>query len=99
VKGSGAEQLTSGEWGGMLLAAVVAAVTGYAAIAFLLGWLRKRSLGVFAVYRVVVGAFCIGLFFLQQPHREAVLPEPPAGIGASVPVSQPQPPAPAGERL
>jgi undecaprenyl-diphosphatase len=63
----GGEVMSAGEWQGMLLATVVAAITGYAAIAFLLGWLRNRSLGVFAIYRILVGAFSIGLFFMQQP--------------------------------
>ena len=63
----GGEVMTAGEWQGMLLATVVAAITGYFAIAFLLGWLRNRSLGIFAIYRILVGAFSIGLFFMQQP--------------------------------
>lgn len=62
----GGEVMSASEWQGMLLATVVAAITGYAAIAFLLGWLRNRSLGVFAIYRILVGAFSIGLFFMQQ---------------------------------
>jgi undecaprenyl-diphosphatase len=62
----GVEPLTGGEWGSMLLAAVVAAISGYAAIAFLLGYLRNRSLAVFAAYRVLVGAFAIGLYFAQR---------------------------------
>jgi undecaprenyl-diphosphatase len=62
----GKEHLSGGEWGGMLLAAAIAAVTGYLAIAFLLKWLRTRSLGVFAVYRIVLGAFVIGLYFVQK---------------------------------
>lgn len=63
----GSEPVSGGEWGGMLLAAAVAGVTGYFAIAFLLKWLRTRSLWGFAVYRILVGAFAIGLYFLQQP--------------------------------
>ncbi len=62
----GVEPMSAGEWGGMLLATAVAAVTGYLAIAFLLRWLRTRSVGVFALYRVVLGLFSIGLFFLQK---------------------------------
>jgi undecaprenyl-diphosphatase len=50
----------------MLLAAVVAAITGYLAIAFLLRWLRTKSLGIFAVYRIVLGVFVIGLYFAQR---------------------------------
>jgi undecaprenyl-diphosphatase len=63
----GTEPVSGGEWGGMLLAAAVAAITGYFAIAFLLKWLRTRSLWGFAVYRMLVGAFALGLYFLQQP--------------------------------
>lgn len=77
----GGEVIEAAEWQGMLLATVVAAITGYAAIAFLLGWLRKRSLGVFAVYRILVGAFSIGLYFMQQPataRRTVPTPPPPA---------------------
>lgn len=60
-------RLTSGEWSGMLLATFVAAVTGFLAIAFLLRWLRTRSLGFFAIYRIALGAFVIGLYFMQRP--------------------------------
>jgi undecaprenyl-diphosphatase len=77
----GSEPVTGGEWAGMALATVVSAVTGYAAIAFLLGWLRKRSLGVFALYRILVGAFAIGLFLTQGP---AGAPAPaPAAVPAA----------------
>lgn len=92
----GSEPVTGAEWESMLLAAAVAAVTGYAAIAFLLGWLKTRSLGVFAVYRVLVGAFSIGLYFAQSaptpaaarppiapPIRHRALPEAPAGTAAA----------------
>lgn len=61
---SGASPMSAGEWSGMLLAALVAAVTGYAAIAGLLAWLRTRSLGFFVVWRLLVGAFSIGMYFL-----------------------------------
>jgi undecaprenyl-diphosphatase len=39
----------------MLLGVVVSAVAGYAVIAWLLAWLRRRSLMVFVVYRVAFG--------------------------------------------
>ena len=61
----GVEPMSGSEWAGMLLATVVAGITGYVAIAFLLNWLRNRSLGVFAVYRILVGGFAIGLYFYQ----------------------------------
>ncbi len=43
----------------------VAAVVGYAAISFLLGYLQKRSLTLFVVYRFAIGALVIALFFLR----------------------------------
>lgn len=61
----GVEPMTGGEWAGMLLATVVAGVTGYFAIAFLLSWLRTRSLGIFALYRLLAGGFALCLYFLQ----------------------------------
>lgn len=73
--------VTGDEWQGMLLATLVAAITGYLAIAFLLGWLRKRSLGVFALYRILIGGFSIGLFFMQQPATaRRSIPTPPARV-------------------
>jgi undecaprenyl-diphosphatase len=67
----GAEPMAAGEWQGMLVATVVAGITGYVAIAFLLAWLRTRSLGVFAIWRIIVGGFSICLYFFQEPsvHR------------------------------
>ena len=47
------------------------------AIAFLLGWLRKRSLTVFVAERVLVGAFSIWLFVIQgggQGHPRSAAP-------------------------
>src|SRR5204863_2716221 len=40
LKAHGRETLSAGEWEGMLLATVVAGITGYLAIAFFLNWLR-----------------------------------------------------------
>jgi undecaprenyl-diphosphatase len=40
----------------MGIGVVVSAVVGYAVIAWLLSWLRRRSLTVFVVYRVVLAA-------------------------------------------
>jgi len=61
----GDEVLTGDEWSGMLLATLVAAVTGYVAIAFLLKWLRTRPLWPFAIYRFILGAFLIGLYLIN----------------------------------
>jgi undecaprenyl-diphosphatase len=62
----GTDHLVASEWSGMLLATVVAALTGYLAIAFLLRWLRTRSLSGFSIYRIALGAFVIGLYFVQR---------------------------------
>ncbi len=41
------------------------AVIGYAAIAWLLNWLRSRSLTVFVVYRLLLGALILATVFLR----------------------------------
>jgi undecaprenyl-diphosphatase len=41
----------------LLVGIAVSALAGYAVIALLLGWVRRRSLLVFAAYRVALGAF------------------------------------------
>ena len=41
---------------------VVSALAGWAVIAFLLAWIRRRSLTVFAVYRVLLGVSLLALF-------------------------------------
>ncbi len=62
----GANPLQPGELESMILAAVIAGITGYMAIAFLLRWLRTRTLSFFIGYRLLVGAFCIGMYFMQK---------------------------------
>jgi undecaprenyl-diphosphatase len=47
--------------GATIVATLLAFVTGYASIAFLLRWLVGHSIGVFVAYRVVLGAVVIGL--------------------------------------
>ena len=47
--------IESGALAAMLLAVAVSAVAGYAVIAWLLAWLRRRSLLVFVAYRVAFG--------------------------------------------
>ena len=62
-------------WGSMLLATIVAGITGYIVIGFLLGWLRTRSLMFFVSWRLAVGALCIGMYFMQaHPHQPARVP-------------------------
>lgn len=43
----------------------VAAVVGYAAIRFLLGYLQKRSLALFVIYRLAFGALVLVLYFMR----------------------------------
>ena len=43
---------------------IASAVTGYICIAFLLAWLRRRSLYPFAVYAATFGLFYLLLAFL-----------------------------------
>ena len=59
----GVEPLTSGEWSSLLLTTVIAAISGYMAIAFLLRTLRKWPLAWYAWYRIVIGLFAVGLYF------------------------------------
>ena len=54
--GAGAESLAP-----VIVATVVAFISGYAAIAFLLRYLANHSLSVFVVYRVVLGALVLAL--------------------------------------
>jgi undecaprenyl-diphosphatase len=46
---------------GLGIATIVAFISGYASIAFLLRWLTSHSMMIFVVYRVVVGALIIAL--------------------------------------
>ena len=49
----------------MLIGLAASAVVGYAVIAWLLSWLRNRSLTVFVVYRLILGAVILATFFLR----------------------------------
>jgi undecaprenyl-diphosphatase len=57
--------MPSGEWLALGLGTVAAAVVGYLSIAFLMAYLRRHSLALFAVYRVVLGLFLILLWWQQ----------------------------------
>lgn len=59
VVGSGA----SASWGSLVVGFVTSAVSGYAVIALLLGWLQRRSLGVFVAYRLILGMVLVVLFW------------------------------------
>jgi undecaprenyl-diphosphatase len=45
----------------LLIGTVVSGVVGYLSIAWLLGFLRKYSMTVFVVYRIVLGVVLLGL--------------------------------------
>ncbi len=45
----------------LLVATLVSALVGYLSIAFLLGFLRRYNMGVFVVYRLLLGAAILGL--------------------------------------
>jgi undecaprenyl-diphosphatase len=47
----------------LLAGTIVAAIVGYASIAFLLNYLRRRSLGIFIVYRLIVGVAILVLVY------------------------------------
>lgn len=59
LRGLGADG--SPGWGPTAVATVVAFVSGYAAIAWLLRWLTSHTLTVFVVYRLVVGVALLAL--------------------------------------
>lgn len=70
----------------ILLATAVAFASGWAAIAFLVSFLRRNSTGIFIAYRVGLGVLILGLvaggFVLaeelpEQPAIQAGAPEPP----------------------
>lgn len=46
----------------LLIGIAVSGVAGYAVIALLLGWVRRRSLAVFAIYRLLLAGFLV-LYF------------------------------------
>ncbi len=51
-------------WPHVLLGAVVAAVTAAACVRFLVHWLTRHGLGIFAWYRIVVAAALAAMFYL-----------------------------------
>jgi undecaprenyl-diphosphatase len=56
------DQLFSAPW---IVGFIAAAVASVIAMRFMLSWVKTRSYGVFAVYRVVVGLLVIGVFFFR----------------------------------
>jgi len=53
---------------GLIAATVVSFVVGYASIAFLLGYLKKHTMWVFIVYRLLLGAALLGLLSAGKLH-------------------------------
>ena len=51
---------SSGDAANLLLASAVSGVVGYASIAFLLGYLKRHSTGVFILYRLALGGLLLG---------------------------------------
>lgn len=47
----------------MAIAAGLAFVSGYAAIALMIGWLKKATFTPFAIYRLILGAALLGLIY------------------------------------
>ncbi|RMG94175.1 MAG: undecaprenyl-diphosphatase UppP [Chloroflexi bacterium] len=56
--------LAEGEWTVYLVAFLTAAITGYACIHFLLNWLKRRSLFLFAAYCVLFSLFFLVVWFI-----------------------------------
>jgi undecaprenyl-diphosphatase len=60
------ESLTSNEWLAIAVGFVVAALSGLAAIGFLLAWLRRRSVAVFSAYRIAFAAVIVVLVVIGR---------------------------------
>ena len=53
--------IVSGEdFSSLMIATIISGISGYAAIAFLLNYLRSKSIGIFIYYRLALG--CLLLF-------------------------------------
>lgn len=55
--------------GTALLAVVIAGISGYLSIAFLLRFLQTRSTRLFIVYRIALGLAIIGLLLSGTAHN------------------------------
>jgi undecaprenyl-diphosphatase len=58
--------LSATEWTAIGVGFVVAALSGLAAIGFLLAWLRRRSVAVFSAYRVAFAAVIVILVLVGR---------------------------------
>lgn len=72
----------------VLVATVVSFVVGYASIAWLIRYLQKNGLGIFVVYRIVLGVTLIVLVQTGTvPAMSDSRPEPPSASRSESPVS------------
>ena len=76
----------------LVLATAVSGVVGYAAVAWLISFLKRYSMTAFVVYRVVLGVALIGLTLAGVLRAKHV--PPPADSRATV---EPTPPPPAAD--
>jgi undecaprenyl-diphosphatase len=60
------EALTANEWVAIGVGFAVAALSGLLAIGFLLSWLRRRSVALFSVYRIVFAAVIVLLVLVGR---------------------------------
>ena len=60
------EALTANEWLAIGVGFIVAALSGLLAIGFLLSWLRRRSVALFSLYRVVFAAVIVVLVLVGR---------------------------------
>jgi undecaprenyl-diphosphatase len=58
--------LAGGDWAPCLVGTSASAIVGYLCIRFLIGYLKKRPLGVFVAYRVFMGVFLIGIYIFNH---------------------------------
>jgi undecaprenyl-diphosphatase len=58
--------ITPSEQLSLAVGITAAAVSGYVCIRFLLGYLRRASLGIFVGYRLLLGSFLIALYFYNH---------------------------------
>jgi undecaprenyl-diphosphatase len=55
----GVAQISSHEWVVLAIGFVVSFIVAYGAVAWFMGWVRKRGFAAFAVYRIIVGALVL----------------------------------------
>ena len=64
----GVAQIDAHQWIVLLIGLVVSFVVAYGAVAWFMGWVRKRGFAPFAVYRIILGA--VILYYLSKsPDR------------------------------